>query len=56
MAGSNGAWTFDNTAMTLPDGNYAITAVAVDVAGNISSPSGAYNVTIETVARRPSPG
>ena len=49
MAGSNGAWTFDNTAMTLPDGSYAIVAVAMDVAGNVSSPTGAYNVTIETV-------
>ena len=27
MAGSNGAWTFDDTATTLPDGNYAIMAV-----------------------------
>ena len=36
MAGTNGAWTFDNTAMTLPDGNYAITAEATDVAGNVS--------------------
>ena len=49
MAGSNGAWTFDDTAMTLPDGNYAITAVAEDVAGNISTVSGAFNATVETV-------
>ena len=49
MAGSNDAWTFDDTATTLPDGNYAITAVAVDVAGNFSNLSGAFNATVETV-------
>ncbi len=49
MAGSNGAWTFDDTATTLPNGNYAIAAVAVDVAGNISNTSGAFNATVETV-------
>jgi hypothetical protein len=49
MTGSNGTWTFDNTATTLPDGNYAITAVAEDVAGNLSNVSSAYNVTIATV-------
>ena len=49
MAGSNGAWTFDDTATTLPNGNYAITAVAVDVAGNFSNVSGAFNATVETV-------
>ena len=49
MAGSNGAWTFNDTATTLPNGNYAITAVAVDVAGNISNVSGAFNATVETV-------
>ncbi len=51
VAGSNGAWTFDDTATTLPDGTYAITAVTVDVAGNISNVSGTFNATIETVAQ-----
>lgn len=49
MSGSNGAWTFDDTATTLPDGNYAITAVAMNVAGDVSNSSGAFNATIETV-------
>ena len=50
MAGSNGAWSFNDTATTLPNGNYAITAVSMDVAGNLSNFSGAFNATIETVA------
>lgn len=43
-----GAW--EVTLEPLADGNYAITAVAEDLAGNISSPSGALNVTIDTLA------
>jgi hypothetical protein len=50
MADKNGNWSFDNTGMTLPNGNYAITAVDVNLAGNLSDVSGAYNVTVETVA------
>jgi len=49
MAGTTGAWTFNNTAMTLANGNYAITAQAVDIAGNVSNLSNAFNVTVETV-------
>jgi hypothetical protein len=49
MSGSNGTWTFDNTAMTLANGNYTITAQAIDVAGNVSDPSDAFNLTVETV-------
>ncbi len=48
-AGTTGAWTFDNTAMTLVNGNYAITAQATDIAGNVSHLSNAFNVTVETV-------
>ena len=48
-AGANGSWSYDNSAMTLPCGNYAITAQAVDVAGNVSPVSGTFNITIETV-------
>jgi Matrixin/Bacterial Ig-like domain len=48
-AGSNGAWSYNNTAMTLADGTYAITAQAEDVAGNISPVSAPFNATIETV-------
>ncbi len=37
-------------ASAQPNGSYAYTATAVDVAGNESSPSPALNVTIDTVA------
>ena len=50
MTGSNGAWSYNNTAMTLPVGNYAITAQATDVAGNVSPVSVRFNATIETVS------
>ena len=49
MAGTNGAWSYNNTAMTLPNGNYAITAQADDIAGNVSPVSAPFNATIETV-------
>jgi hypothetical protein len=49
MAGSNGAWIYNNTAMTLANGTYAITAQAEDIAGNISPVSSTFNATIETV-------
>ena len=35
--------------MTLANGNYAITAQATDIAGNVSHLSNAFNVTVETV-------
>jgi hypothetical protein len=50
MATSSGAWTFDDTATALPDGTYAITAAAMDVAGNLSGSSSTFTATIETVA------
>ena len=50
MAGTNGAWSYNNTAMTLPDRNYAITAQASDVAGNVSPVSAPFDATIETVS------
>ena len=53
MAGSNGAWSYNNTAMTLANGTYAITAQAEDIAGNVSPVSATFNLTIETVV---SPG
>ena len=49
MAGTNGAWTFNDTAITLPDGNYTITAQAEDVAGNMSAVSSPFQGTIETM-------
>jgi hypothetical protein len=50
MPASNGKWTFNNTATTLPDGTYAITATAMNIAGDVSTVSGAFAATIETVA------
>jgi Matrixin/Bacterial Ig-like domain len=47
-AGANGAWSY-SPATTLPNGNYAITAQATDVAGNVSPVSASLNTTIETV-------
>ncbi len=49
MAGTTGAWTFNNTAMTLANGTYMITAQATDIAGNVSQVSNPFNVTVETV-------
>ena len=48
-AGTTGAWTYNNTGMTLADGNYAITAQAIDIAGNVSNVSNAFQLTVETV-------
>jgi hypothetical protein len=49
-SGSNGDWSYDNTAMTLANGNYAITAQATDIASNVSPMSATFNFTIETVS------
>jgi hypothetical protein len=48
-AGTTGAWTFDNTAMTLANGSYTITARASDIAGNVSNVSNAFQLAVETV-------
>ena len=45
-ATASGQWTFDFTATTLPDGDYQFTAVAEDIAGNVSTPSAPFDVTI----------
>ncbi len=49
MAGTNGTWIFNYSAVTLPDGQYTITAQAEDVAGNMSVDSSPFNATIETM-------
>jgi Matrixin/Bacterial Ig-like domain len=49
-SGSNGAWSYNNTAMTLPDGSYSVTAQATDIANNASPLSAGFNFTIETVS------
>jgi hypothetical protein len=48
-AGSNGAWSYNNTAMTLPNGYYAFSALALDPAGMLSPTSTAFMVDVETV-------
>jgi hypothetical protein len=45
-ANSSGVWSY--TLATLDDGDYAITAMAVDAAGNESGFSSGYNITIDT--------
>jgi large repetitive protein len=50
---SSGNWTFDNTKTTLPAGSYVFTAIATDLAGNVSQVSNSYNVLIETHCNAP---
>ena len=47
-ADSNGA--FSITTSTLSEGDYALTATATDAAGNTSSSSDSYTITIDTTA------
>src|SRR5262245_33401972 len=47
-ANGSGAWTF--TTGVLSDATHSFTATAGDVAGNISAPSTALSVTVDTVA------
>jgi len=47
-ADANGAWSF--ATGTLADGSRAFTVAAVDAAGNVSAPSAALNVTVDTHA------
>ncbi|WP_372993881.1 Ig-like domain-containing protein, partial [Sulfitobacter sp.] len=49
-ANTDGNWTFDNTGTQLPDGDYDITATAIDAAGNVSAISAPLNITIDTTA------
>jgi uncharacterized delta-60 repeat protein len=46
----SGTWTFDYTGTTLPDGDYLFTAFATDTAGNASTASADFPVTIDTTA------
>jgi len=41
-----GEWSFDYTGTTLANGSYVVTAVATDVAGNISEPSADFALTV----------
>ena len=46
----SGAWSFDYSGTTLPDGDYVFTAFASDKAGNVSAVSADFPVTIDTAA------
>ncbi len=46
-ADSNGNWSIDYTAVSLPDGTHSFTATATDIAGNPSAVSNVFDVTIE---------
>ncbi|MBX9269401.1 Ig-like domain-containing protein [Chromobacterium violaceum] len=48
-ADGSGAWSY-NLSSPLADGNHSIRATATDVAGNVSSQSSAYNITVDTSA------
>jgi Ca2+-binding RTX toxin-like protein len=48
--GGNGIWTYDHSAASLADGDYAITARATDRAGNVSAESAAFTAVVDTAA------
>jgi len=48
-ADGTGAWTF-TPATALPQGAHSFTATATDALGNVSAPSAAHNVTVDTTA------
>lgn len=47
-AGGGGIWSFDYSSSTLAQGDYTITAAAIDAAGNTSSISADFNISIDT--------
>jgi len=49
-ADDNGDWSFDFSGTTLAEGSYVLTAVAADLAGNVSAASAAFAVTIDATA------
>jgi hypothetical protein len=48
VAGADGSYTLTSTA--LPDGSYNLVVTATDVAGNVSMPSGATAITVDSTA------
>ncbi len=45
-----GNWTFDYTSVVLPDGDYVLTGVQTDLAGNVTSPSPDFAFTVDSEA------
>jgi pectate lyase len=50
IANSSGDWEFNYSGTTLADGSYLFTAFATDSAGNVSTVSADFAVTIDTAA------
>jgi hypothetical protein len=50
IANGSGNWSFDYTAVTLPDGSHDFTATASDAAGNTGSASAVFNVIVDTAS------
>jgi hypothetical protein len=50
VADSNGAWSFDYSGTSLPEGTHSFTATAADSAGNVSPPSGSFVVIVDTTS------
>ncbi len=48
LVGSNGSWTF--TPGTLAEGSHSFTVRATDAAGNLGPASGAFTLTVDTIA------
>ena len=46
---TGGAWNFTPTT-ALTNGSHALTVTATDPAGNVSAPSGAFNIVVDTTA------
>ncbi|MDX1589453.1 MAG: Ig-like domain-containing protein [Oleiphilaceae bacterium] len=49
-ADGSGNWSYDHTGTALAEGTYGVTAVATDVAGNVSAESSTFSVTVDTTA------
>lgn len=47
---AGGIWTVDNTANSIADGVYQLTAVSTDLAGNESNSSSIFSLTIDTLS------
>ena len=52
---SAGTWQLADSSVALSDGNYEITAVATDLAGNVSSVSAPLSITVDAVPDNPGP-
>ncbi|WP_441234184.1 Ig-like domain-containing protein [Bradyrhizobium sp. 930_D9_N1_4] len=51
VAGANGSWSY--TTSTLSDATHSFSARSTDAAGNVSAMSPGFNITVDTVAPRP---